>query len=70
MSKKIAELQKWVSEAKKLVFFGGAGVSVESGIPDFRSPGGIYDSFREEVRTNGTYSVECVPLVLTLFKKI
>ena len=36
------ELQKIVDESKKIVFFGGAGVSTESGIPDFRSTDGLY----------------------------
>ena len=35
-------LREWVEDAKRIVFFGGAGVSVESGIPDFRSPDGLY----------------------------
>lgn len=35
-------LQKWVDESRKIVFFGGAGVSTESGIPDFRSTDGLY----------------------------
>lgn len=35
-------LQKWVQQARKLVFFGGAGVSTESDIPDFRSADGLY----------------------------
>lgn len=35
-------LQKWVRESKHIVFFGGAGVSTESGIPDFRSVDGLY----------------------------
>ena len=39
---KIRTLQKWIDESKRIVFFGGAGVSTESGIPDFRSPDGIY----------------------------
>lgn len=42
MDKKIKKLSEWLSEIKKAVFFGGAGVSTESGIPDFRSPDGIY----------------------------
>ena len=33
----IAQLRAWVSESRAMVFFGGAGVSTESGIPDFRS---------------------------------
>ena len=36
------ELQKMVDESRKIVFFGGAGVSTESGIPDFRSTDGLY----------------------------
>lgn len=37
------QLRQWVSESKRIVFFGGAGVSTESGIPDFRSPDGLYN---------------------------
>ena len=37
------KLSKWVSESKRIVFFGGAGVSTESGIPDFRSVDGLYN---------------------------
>jgi NAD-dependent deacetylase len=36
-------LQKWIDESNKIVFFGGAGVSTESGIPDFRSVDGLYN---------------------------
>ncbi len=35
-------LKKIINEAKRIVFFGGAGVSTESGIPDFRSVDGLY----------------------------
>ncbi len=38
----IAELQKLIDESDSIVFFGGAGVSTESGIPDFRSQDGLY----------------------------
>ena len=38
----IKELQTLINNAKKIVFFGGAGVSTESGIPDFRSEKGLY----------------------------
>ena len=37
------ELKKLVDESKRIVFFGGAGVSTESGIPDFRSVDGLYN---------------------------
>lgn len=36
-------LRKWLIESKSAVFFGGAGVSTESGIPDFRSVDGLYN---------------------------
>ena len=36
-------LREWVNESKRIVFFGGAGVSTESGIPDFRSADGLYN---------------------------
>ena len=35
-------LQQWVKESNRIVFFGGEGVSTESGIPDFRSVDGLY----------------------------
>ena len=38
----IETLQRWVDESSRIVFFGGAGVSTESGIPDFRSVDGLY----------------------------
>ena len=40
---KLEILKKWVSESSRIVFFGGAGVSTESGIPDFRSVDGLYN---------------------------
>lgn len=36
-------LQRWLDESRQGVFFGGAGVSTESGIPDFRSTDGLYN---------------------------
>ena len=35
-------LQEWIDSSDNIVFFGGAGVSTESGIPDFRSVDGLY----------------------------
>ena len=35
--------QKWIDESENIVFFGGASVSTESGIPDFRSVDGLYN---------------------------
>lgn len=40
---KLELLKGWVQESKRIVFFGGAGVSTESGIPDFRSVDGLYN---------------------------
>ena len=39
---KLETLKQWVNESSRIVFFGGAGVSTESGIPDFRSVDGLY----------------------------
>lgn len=39
---KLETLRQWIEESKNIVFFGGAGVSTESGIPDFRSVDGLY----------------------------
>ena len=38
----IQKLKQWIGESKRIVFFGGAGVSTESGIKDFRSVDGLY----------------------------
>ena len=43
MDEKILTLKKWIDESDNVVFFGGAGVSTESGIPDFRSVDGLYN---------------------------
>ena len=36
------QLKQWISESSRIVFFGGAGISTESGIPDFRGVDGLY----------------------------
>ena len=46
---KIKIMTQWIRESSRIVFFGGAGVSTESGIKDFRSPDGLYS---EKWRTN------------------
>ena len=43
MDDKIQKLKEWINESNNIVFFGGAGVSTESGIPDFRSKDGLYN---------------------------
>ena len=40
---KLETLLTYVEDAEKIVFFGGAGVSTESGVPDFRSKDGLYN---------------------------
>ena len=40
---KIKQLKDLIEESERIVFLGGAGVSTESGIPDFRSGDGIYN---------------------------
>ena len=40
--KEVEELQKVIDDSSRTIFFGGAGVSTESGIPDFRSADGLY----------------------------
>ena len=42
MSEQLETLRTWINESDNIVFFGGAGVSTESGIPDFRSVDGLY----------------------------
>lgn len=43
MEAKLRQLQEWISGSDNIVFFGGAGVSTESGIKDFRSVDGLYN---------------------------
>ena len=56
---KTALFKKWVEESENIVFFGGAGVSTESGIPDFRSVDGLYnqkyDWPPEEILSHGFF---------------
>lgn len=42
-AKNVETLKQWIAECDNIVFFGGAGVSTESGIPDFRSVDGLYN---------------------------
>ena len=41
-TEEVAKLQKIIVDSSRIVFFGGAGVSTESNIPDFRSADGLY----------------------------
>ena len=48
MADPVATLRQWIGESENIVFFGGAGVSTESGIPDFRSVDGLYNQKYDE----------------------
>ncbi len=48
MMKQIDEVTRLILSSKRLVVFVGAGLSTESGIPDFRSPGGVWDRYDPE----------------------
>jgi NAD-dependent deacetylase len=41
----IETVSEWIAQARRIIVFTGAGVSTESGIPDFRSPGGLWDRY-------------------------
>ena len=42
----IEQLRRMIAESHRVVVFTGAGISTESGIPDFRSPGGVWDKYQ------------------------
>lgn len=48
MEEKINEVARLILDSKEIVVFVGAGLSTESGIPDFRSPGGVWDKYDPE----------------------
>ncbi|OPY83574.1 MAG: NAD-dependent protein deacetylase [Syntrophorhabdus sp. PtaU1.Bin153] len=48
MEDKIQKIAEWIVGSRALVVFVGAGLSTESGIPDFRSPGGLWDKYDPE----------------------
>ncbi len=61
MNEGIEKLQKMIDESERIVFFGGAGVSTESGIPDFRSVDGLYNQkydYPPETILSHTFYVE------------
>ncbi len=58
MGMNITKLQKMIDKSKRIVFFGGAGVSTESGIPDFRSAHGLYADITAEEILSHSYFLE------------
>jgi NAD-dependent deacetylase len=48
MEERTRQVAQWIVGSKRLVVFTGAGLSTESGIPDFRSPGGVWDRYNPE----------------------
>ena len=60
----VDELQKVIDDSRRIVFFGGAGVSTESGIPDFRSVDGLYNQkydYPPETILSHTFFVKNLP---------
>jgi len=55
MNEKIHQLKNYFTNSNNIVFFGGAGVSTESGIPDFRSAGGLYDYAPETILSHSFF---------------
>ena len=70
----IDALKKIIDESDNIVFFGGAGVSTESGIPDFRSENGIYSAisdygYRPETILSHTFFVKKPEVFFKYYKK-
>jgi NAD-dependent deacetylase len=73
MSTKIDEVKQWIKESRRIVFFGGAGTSTESGIPDFRSAAGLYrtqqgGSYPPEVMLSHSFFMEHPTLFYEFYK--
>jgi NAD-dependent deacetylase len=48
MEEQLKQIAQWIISSKRVIVFSGAGLSTESGIPDFRSPGGVWDRYDPE----------------------
>lgn len=69
---KIEQLQQLISASDNIVFFGGAGVSTESGIPDFRSVDGLYNQqykYPPEVMLSHTFYAERTAEFFDFYRK-
>ena len=72
MDDKINLLKNWIEESKNIVFFGGAGVSTESGIPDFRSKDGLYNQkfdYPPEIILSHTFFYNHTDLFFKFYKE-
>lgn len=74
MNEKIEQLAKILSDSKNIVFFGGAGVSTASNIPDFRSSNGLYSqklnrNFTPEQAVSHTFFVRYKEEFFDFYKK-
>lgn len=74
MDEKWKQLKQWIAESERIVFFGGAGVSTESGIPDFRSENGIFQAVntygvRPEVILSHSFFVAHPEVFFQYYKK-
>ena len=59
MEERIKKAAKVIYQSKKTIALTGAGISVESGIPDFRSPGGLWERFNPlEYGTIGAFQAD------------
>ena len=70
----IEKLKKWINESENIVFFGGAGVSTESGIPDFRGEEGIFKTINEygvrpETILSHSFFIKNKPVFFQYYKK-
>ena len=55
MNSEIEKLKNIVNKSDNIIFFGGAGVSTESGIPDFRSADGLYQNNSETILSHSFF---------------
>ena len=74
MDKKWQQLKDWINESDNIVFFGGAGCSCESGIPDFRSSNGLYSrklgqNFTQELLVSHTFFMRYPDEFFSFYKK-
>lgn len=71
MDEKVRKLKEIIDNTDNLVFFGGAGVSTESGIPDFRSTDGLYNmkyKYPPETIVSHTFFVRCTEEFYEFYK--